>query len=401
MHPIQNALSKLKVRTAVLLLMGMVVGMGLVRAAAWSESAEFCGWCHVMAPELRAHAASAHAQVDCGACHIAPGVLGFLSGKLANLREAWAYLTGHYTLPITTPAETLPDASLTCARCHPLNDGDAAPRLVTVPRYLSDAANTQLNVYYTLDPDRVHWHVTHPVTYLSADAEQQVIPWATDGTRVYSSTATLPPGELLRMDCTTCHNRVGHPFHTPEALLDAAFAQGMLSPQVPYLRREALKVLSAPYPNTEAAVAALQAFPETYRAAYPNLYPSYTAELNQAAQVLPELYSLSFFPELGISGTHYADNSGHTATPGCYRCHDGKHLAADGSRITRNCTACHGVPLLQAATDPVPGAPFLPPPQPASHQASDWINTHGQLKDESCAHCHAPTFCTNALCHAP
>ncbi len=396
-----HSLKTLRLQPVAWLLVGLVFGVGLMQAAAWSESPAFCSLCHVMTPEVSAHAASAHAQVDCGACHAEPGLLGFLRSKLSSVREALAYWSRSYALPMAEPAAGLPDTALTCARCHVTPADDAPPRLIVRSRYLNDPTNTRLVLYYTLDPDRAHWHVTHPITYLATDALRQSIPWVTDGTRVYSVTTELPPGTLLRMDCATCHNRVGHPIHTAEALLDAALAQGLLSSQVPYLRRETLQALQAPYPTSEAALAALQAFPETYRAAHPTLYPSYEAELAQAARVLPDLYRLSTFPEWGIDGNSYPNNLGHQDGAGCFRCHDGKHLAADGQRITQNCTTCHGVPQLQAATEPVPQAPFIPPPQPASHQAADWAQTHGKLKDTSCAHCHAPSFCTNPLCHAP
>ncbi len=396
MKSLAKALSRIRVEQAVWLLIGLVLAAGIGRAASWSESPAFCGLCHVMTPEVRAHAASAHAGVLCGDCHAAPGLIGFLESKLGSLREFLLYVTGQYHLPIVADPASLPDTALTCQRCHPLNGPDAAPQLIVIPRYLNDATNSRLNLYYTLDLDRVHWHVTHPVTYLLSG---EGIPWVSDGTRAYSVTMTLPTGVLVRMNCATCHNRAGHPLHTPEALLDAALAQGRLSAQVPYLRSEALKALSVAYPDTATALTALSHFTETYRTAYPTLYPSYAAELEQAAQLLPELYLLSVFPEYGVTGESYPDHTGHEGGAGCFRCHDGKHLSADGQRVTRNCTACHGIPQLKLASDPVPSASFLPPPQPASHQASDWINQHGKLKDESCAHCHAPTFCTNALCH--
>ncbi len=395
MKVILQKIAQIRLQQALWLWIGLVLGLGLWRAAAWSESSAFCGLCHIMAPEIRAQAASAHTNVDCGDCHTPPGLIGFLAGKVSAIQEAWAYLTGQYALPIQAGPGDLPDTALTCERCHPRTSEDSPPQLVVVPRYLNDPANTRLNLYYTLDLDQVHWHVTHPVTY----RVNAGIPWVTDGTRVYSTTSSMPDGPLVRMDCATCHNRSGHAYHPPAELLDAALARGALSTQVPYLRREALQALSAPYPDTASALASLGRFSASYREKYPTLYPSYEAELAQADQVLPHLYWLSFYPDYGIDSATYPDQSGHDAGAGCFRCHDGQHLATYGSRITQNCTACHGIPLLRSATDPVPSAPFLPPPQPASHQASDWINTHGQLKDESCAHCHAQEFCSNALCH--
>jgi hypothetical protein len=37
----------------------------------------------------------------------------------------------------------------------------------------------------------------------------------------------------------------------------------------------------------------------------------------------------------------YPNNIGHTDFPGCFRCHDDNHLAADQRKITQDCNACH------------------------------------------------------------
>jgi hypothetical protein len=50
---------------------------------------------------------------------------------------------------------------------------------------------------------------------------------------------------------------------------------------------------------------------------------------------------------------------------GCFRCHDGKHVSADGKRISKDCNSCHTI--LYQGTDPVPqtltvaGLPFQHP----------------------------------------
>jgi hypothetical protein len=37
----------------------------------------------------------------------------------------------------------------------------------------------------------------------------------------------------------------------------------------------------------------------------------------------------------------YPTNIGHIAFPGCFRCHDENHKAADGSVIRQDCELCH------------------------------------------------------------
>jgi hypothetical protein len=40
----------------------------------------------------------------------------------------------------------------------------------------------------------------------------------------------------------------------------------------------------------------------------------------------------------------YANNMGHVAFPGCFRCHDDNHIAADGEAISQDCQSCHDMP---------------------------------------------------------
>ena len=37
----------------------------------------------------------------------------------------------------------------------------------------------------------------------------------------------------------------------------------------------------------------------------------------------------------------YPDNLGHMTSNGCFRCHDGSHMASDGTSISADCEYCH------------------------------------------------------------
>jgi hypothetical protein len=39
----------------------------------------------------------------------------------------------------------------------------------------------------------------------------------------------------------------------------------------------------------------------------------------------------------------YPDNLGHMNWPGCFRCHDGNHVAANGQTIPNDCSTCHDI----------------------------------------------------------
>ena len=41
-------------------------------------------------------------------------------------------------------------------------------------------------------------------------------------------------------------------------------------------------------------------------------------------------------------GTH-PNHIGHMSYPGCFRCHDGDHVAKEGKTLTQDCAACHNL----------------------------------------------------------
>jgi len=58
----------------------------------------------------------------------------------------------------------------------------------------------------------------------------------------------------------------------------------------------------------------------------------------RAAQAL---YRRNVFPSMRVGWGTYPTNIGHIAFPGCFRCHDENHKAADGSVIRQDCELCH------------------------------------------------------------
>jgi hypothetical protein len=47
-------------------------------------------------------------------------------------------------------------------------------------------------------------------------------------------------------------------------------------------------------------------------------------------------------------GTH-PNHIGHQDYPGCFRCHDGDHVAKNGTSITQDCSACHNLLAVEEA----------------------------------------------------
>jgi c(7)-type cytochrome triheme protein len=64
-------------------------------------------------------------------------------------------------------------------------------------------------------------------------------------------------------------------------------------------------------------------------------------QLRAATAEVLQVYRQNFFPEMRVNWQAYPDNIGHKEFPGCFRCHDGKHVSADGRVIRRDCGTCH------------------------------------------------------------
>ena len=65
-----------------------------------------------------------------------------------------------------------------------------------------------------------------------------------------------------------------------------------------------------------------------YRDYYPEFYaePANQEALQNAIEALQDAYSQSVFPEQKADWNSHVSNIGHQNSPGCFRCHDGKHL---------------------------------------------------------------------------
>jgi len=101
------------------------------------------------------------------------------------------------------------------------------------------------------------------IEYIAADEKRQVIPYVRldDGqgtVREYFAEGVTDvralAGERRVLDCIDCHNRPSHTFaYSVERAVDDAITAGGLDASLPFIRREAIKVLKASYPDKAAA----------------------------------------------------------------------------------------------------------------------------------------------------
>jgi hypothetical protein len=329
------------------------------------ESTEFCGEaCHsVMQPEYTAYQGSPHANVGCTNCHIGPGADWFVKSKLSGAWQVVSVNLDLYPRPIPTPVHNLRPARETCEQCH-WPTKFVGDRLKVINTYSDDEANSELKTVLLMRvggqqgraSHGIHWHVDPgiQIRYLSDESRETIyeVELRTDKgeTRRYTVEGTKPPsGAVWRtMDCVDCHNRPSHVFKLPERAVDDALLGGRIPRDLPYVRREGVRLLKAGYPSHEAATKAiaegLRAF---YRKENPQVATARTAAIDQAAAALATIYRTNVFPSMKVDWGTYPNHIGHETSPGCFRCHDDSHATADGRTISQDCSTCHGLLAMQ------------------------------------------------------
>jgi nitrate/TMAO reductase-like tetraheme cytochrome c subunit len=325
------------------------------------ESRQFCGSCHVMTPEARAFEQGPHAGILCVDCHVGNGALGLVKSKLQGTHQLISVLTGSVHKPIASAIEAgrmVPSAE-TCEECH-WRDQPASARLRMIRRYGDDEQNTPETTLLTMNIGGTRMggiHGAHhgegiEIRFVANDARRQDIPLVeyhnrkTGADRTYMAQGAdanaLAAAPRIAMQCFDCHNRPAHAFQMPDRAVDRALMLGRMSASLPFLKKTAVGILKAGYASSEAAAAAIPgALSAYYEKEHPEVAQARAADIRDAGAVLADIYAHNVFPELGVDWGTYPDNRGHQDFPGCFRCHDGKHVTSTGEQITNQCQRCH------------------------------------------------------------
>jgi hypothetical protein len=343
----------------------IILSVGSYRGVEYMDSANFCGQtCHtVMQPEYTAYLYSPHQRVGCAKCHIGPGAGGFVKSKLSGVRQVVALTFHTYDHPIPSPVRQMRPARETCEQCHwPLIF--IGNRLIVRRKFSDDEKNTPVVTVLLMKigghngQGGVGIHGRHldsqsRVQFIATDRQRQTIPRVSylddDGKKVefISSDAKLTSeqlaaGESRSMDCMDCHNRPAHTFQLPERAVDQSMSQGLISPELPFIKKQATSVLKVQYADRKDAARRIGSTLENfYQTSYPDLYRDKRAALDAAIHEVQAIYLRNIFPEMDINWGTYPNNLGHADFPGCFRCHDGSHSTADGRTISNDCDACH------------------------------------------------------------
>jgi nitrate/TMAO reductase-like tetraheme cytochrome c subunit len=382
----------------------MLSAVGSYRAFEHTESVEFCGQtCHtVMKPEFTAYQASPHARVKCVECHVGPGADWYVRSKLSGAYQLYSVAFDKYPRPIKTPVHNLRPAQDTCEQCH-WPEKFHGEQLRVFNRYAYDESNTLRQTRMLVNTGGggpthsqtagIHWHmnIANEITYVSRDDQRQEIPWVRvkdrDGrvTEYFAEGAQLSREQIAgmpqrRMDCVDCHNRPSHIYVPPDRAINDSLDAGRLDPSLPFIKRQAVEVLTANYETTEQAVAAIAARLEGfYRESYPQVYAAKADAVRAAVAEVQRVYQTYIFPEMKTDWRTHPDNIGHFYDTGCFRCHNGQLKSpATGQVIRSDCNICHTV------LDQTDGGR----PLAVANGAFTHFKDLGDLASRSCVDCH-------------
>jgi len=343
--------------------------LGSYEAYHFTESVTFCGTlCHqVMQSEYMAYQSSPHARVTCAECHVGAGANWYVKSKLSGTYQVYATLTNVFPRPIPTPIKNLRPARETCEECHwPQKVYGKQQRLEI--HYLPDENNTRWQIDMLMNTgggnpglgqsSGIHWHINPEIQieYVATDEKRQQIPRVTMTNRstkekiVYSSTeATVDESEMAKqpirvMDCIDCHNRPSHMYREPLEFINMALASGVVDSSLPFVKRIAVQACTQDYATTEGAMDSIaKQIREYYSAEYPEVAIGKVDAIEKSILGIQKAFSQNIFPEMKVRWDNYVDHIGHMTSPGCFRCHDDKHVSESGRIISRDCNLCHGI----------------------------------------------------------
>jgi nitrate/TMAO reductase-like tetraheme cytochrome c subunit len=347
-----------------------------------TESVQFCGKaCHLpMEPEFVASQHTAHAKVECVACHVGPGAAAYFKTKLNGVKQLYHTVANDFVRPIYVTASNPRPSQAICEQCHwPKKYVGNVER--TYQHYLSDEKNTPFAVRLLLnvgggDPSNgpqggIHWHmnIANKIEYIATDDQLLSIPWVRMTNPQGVTTEYRDPDfkddpakyRIRRMDCMDCHSRPAHKLHTPNEAVDLALSTGRLDAKIPWVKSKVVAALVQSYSTTA------EAYPDPARA---------NPIINEAQAI----YRENFFPEVKVDWRTHPDFVGHKNWNGCFRCHDGKHVTADGKMSIKasDCRSCHLI-LAQGSGEAL---------EQINPKGYDFIHIDAPYTEFSCVECH-------------
>ena len=212
------------------------------------------------------------------------------------------------------------------------------------------------------------------------------------------------------MDCVDCHNRAGHPFPSPEELVDEAIAQGRLSKDLPYVKKEMVDaVVGRATPTRKRPGRPWARSRSSTRPRTPRRRPSIRRRDQAGAALARELMDRLVFEEPGVTWQSFPDDIGAQGFPRLFPL---PRRQAPERRRRVDPAALQHLPQhpgdgRRRRTRP-PQMPVASVQEPPTHLETNFMADHRFLaSQEACGDCHGEikfgtdnsSFCANSACH--
>jgi len=220
--------------------------------------------------------------------------------------------------------------------------------------------------------------------------------------------SAINENDLKEMDCLTCHNRITHLVPQPENAMDSLLSNGTIDSSIPEIRLKGIQVLRATYASQAQALEGIAALRDYYRVYYPAYYTGNQQKIQTAVESIQNVFQQSVYIEQKSDWNSHPNNVGHKYSPGCFRCHDGKHLNSEQEAIRMECNLCHSIPVVTDNQDFTANIEISRGPEPTTHRNPNWISLHRDAINNTCSNCHTTSnpggtdnssFCSNSACH--
>ena len=198
-------------------------------------------------------------------------------------------------------------------------------------------------------------------------------------------------------------------FSSPNRPWTMRWHTGIIPADLPFIKQQGMAVLSEVYSTTQESKVAASVVGDFYRQNHPDIYKARQADVGAAVAGIQKLVDTTQFPDMKANWDTHPNNVGHKNSPGCFRCHDGKHVSQDNQAIRFECNLCHTVPQVGSPGQAITELPITKGKEPDSHKSTTWLSEHRSQFDASCATCHTTdnpggsdntSFCSNSACHA-
>jgi len=249
----QNAWRRAGLFFGIMTLANIIIGSQLTyRSVEHMETVQFCGQtCHVMKPEFTAHLLAPHQQVECAACHVAPGASGWFKAKMAGTNQLIAVVFNTFPRPIESALEDnrLVSSAATCEQCHARNLFIGSP-LKVITKYNEDETNSRTETVLMMQVGGGRFGGIHGA-HMGPGVQIRYAPRTRNAKRSvggisqhrHQRDANLSRrrGESRRrhrfsvfeMQCADCHNRAAHSFEAADRAVDDAITTGRIASDLP------------------------------------------------------------------------------------------------------------------------------------------------------------------------